>query len=309
VDITQRKQAEQRLQLQYAVTQALSDALTVVDASAGILGRVCTALGWEAGVLWLVDQQSNVIRCHDFWRHAHSELSEFEAVSRGSVFPVGTGLPGRVWSTGQPVWIADVVQDNHFPRAPHARTAGLRGAFASPVHISDEVVGVLEFFSRTSETPDAETVALMAGIGGQLGQFVERKRAEAAAEREREQLREVFRRAPAAVALVCGSEHAFEFVNPTYVHTVGRHDAASLIGKPVREALPELESQGYVDLLDQVYRSGEAYVGQELSVRLNRAGDGTLEEAFFNLLLQPSRDDNGQVVGVTAIRRWSACSG
>ena len=137
--------------------------------------------------------------------------------------------------------------------------------------------------------PDEDVLALMGGIAGQLGQFIERKRAQASAERERQYLRDVFMRAPAAVALLCGPDHVFEFANPLYVQIVGRSDVNELLGKPVREALPVLEHQGYLELLDEVYRTGKPFLGQELR-ELMSSGTPATNEHYFNLLLEPSVD-------------------
>jgi PAS domain S-box-containing protein len=181
VDITGRKLAEQRLALQYAVTQALSDSHTLAEAGSATLSRVCETLGWQAGGLWLVDHEAEVLRCHEFWPAGKAQTAEFEAVSRGLALESGTGLPGRVWASGEPMAVSNVVDDKNFPRLPYAQRAGLHSAFAFPICVEDAVIGVVECFSPREETPDDETLAVMAGIGGQIGQFIERKRAEAEA--------------------------------------------------------------------------------------------------------------------------------
>jgi PAS domain S-box-containing protein/excisionase family DNA binding protein len=162
VDITRRKLAEQRLALQYAVTQALSESRTLADAGATTLRRVGEALGWQAGGLWLVDQHAAVLRCRDFWRIDDPDIAEFEAISRALALAPGEGLPGSVWSSGQPAWIVDIVGDENFRRTLNALKAGLHGAIAFPVRVDEELVGVVEFFSREIEEPDDEVVAVTA---------------------------------------------------------------------------------------------------------------------------------------------------
>ena len=200
VDITQRKLAERRLELQSAVSSVLSEATSLEDAAVAVLSRVCVVLGWAAGGYWVVDEHAGVLRCEAFWRSS-GDLSGFQAATFDSQFTAGSGLPGRVWSTAQPAWLTDVTHDRNFPRAASARATSLHSAFAFPISLGDDVLGVAEFFSHAAQTPDEETLALMAGIGQQMGQFVERKRAEATAELERQRLREIFERAPAAVAM------------------------------------------------------------------------------------------------------------
>jgi signal transduction histidine kinase/DNA-binding response OmpR family regulator len=98
-------------------------------------------------------------------------------------FTRGVGLPGRVWSTERAAWIVDVVRDSNFPRADAAAQGGLHGAFAFPIIGPSGFLGVMEFFSPETRSPDEEILRLFEGIGGQVGQFIERKQAEAELER------------------------------------------------------------------------------------------------------------------------------
>jgi signal transduction histidine kinase/ActR/RegA family two-component response regulator len=112
------------------------------------------------------------------WSPSSLNASEFEAASRTRTFGRGVGLPGRIWATGAPEWISDIATDANFPRGPFAAKAGLRSAFGFPIRLGSEVSGVMEFFSRESQAPDQALLDLMKAIGNQIGQFVERKRAE-----------------------------------------------------------------------------------------------------------------------------------
>jgi len=120
------------------------------------------------------------------------------------------------------------------------------------------------------------------------------KRLQQALESERVRLREIFVRAPAYIAMLRGPEHVFEIANPPYLQLVG--DRPNIIGKPVREALPEVKEQGFFELLDSVYTTGEPYIGNEVRVLLG--GDGAMAEHFLNFLYQPVRDDEGRVDGI-----------
>ena len=92
---------------------------------------------------------------------------------------IGVGLPGRIWRSASPIWVPDVTADENFPRGASAAVAGLHGAFACPIQVGDdEVLGVVEFFSREVREPDPDLLEMMATLGGQMGQFIERRRAE-----------------------------------------------------------------------------------------------------------------------------------
>jgi PAS domain S-box-containing protein len=122
----------------------------------------------EAGELW----------CVETWHEPALSLVKFVETSKKTRFVPGTGLPGRVWQSGKPAWIPDVVEDPNFPRAKIARAEGLHAALGFPIVLGDDVLGVIEFFSQDIQEPDDELLELMAAVGSQIGQFIERRRAE-----------------------------------------------------------------------------------------------------------------------------------
>ena len=179
-DITDRKRADQRLATGYAVTRVLAESLTLQSAAPQILQAVCESLGWEMGVIWRIDEDEKDEVAHfvELWHVPRLNFPEFENVTRKIKFSSSVGLPGRVWSSGQPVWIPDIVHDSNFPRAPIASREGLHGAFAFPLRSEGRLIGVMEFFSREIRQPDHEVLQMFDAIGSQIGQFVERIRAE-----------------------------------------------------------------------------------------------------------------------------------
>ncbi|MGK3987516.1 ATP-binding protein [Sorangium sp. So ce136] len=124
---------------------------------------------------------------------------------------------------------------------------------------------------------------------------VELARRRREADGQRQYLNDLFVQAPGPIAILRGPDLVFEVVNPLYYQLVGQR---ALVGKPLREALPELDGQPVWDLLDRVMRTGEPVVGKELLVRLDRRGDGTAEDVFFNFVYQPMRDRDGAVEGI-----------
>jgi signal transduction histidine kinase/FixJ family two-component response regulator len=122
----------------------------------------------------------------------------------------------------------------------------------------------------------------------------ERERLLQAVQAERARLQELFAQAPAAIAVLHGPNHIYQSANHLYEQLVGQRP---LIGKPIREALPELEGQGIFELLDSVHRSGEAYVGHALRVMIDSDGDGEPDERFYTFVYQPIREQ-GVVTGI-----------
>jgi PAS domain-containing protein len=107
----------------------------------------------------------------------------------------------------------------------------------------------------------------------------------------------ILRDLPAGVIVLRGPEHRIEFANELYYRLVGHRD---LVGLTIREALPEIEGQGFFELLDRVYSTGEPYRGSEELVMLDRRGDGSLDEAFVNFVYVPTRGPDREVDGVFA---------
>ena len=119
--------------------------------------------------------------------------------------------------------------------------------------------------------------------------------ASAAVETERARLQELFRQAPAAICLLEGPDHVYILTNPHYLALIGREE---VLGRPVRDVFPELAGQGIIELLDQVYRTDEAFVGDEVPMRLNRGGDGAPEDVYFTFVYAPFRAADGARSGI-----------
>ena len=157
---------------------ALAESATLAEATPRMLKAICERLGWEFGALWRIDPVAGVLQCAGTWHVPSISIDEFESITITHVFGPGIGLPGRVWSTAEPDWIPDVVQDSNFPRAPAADRAGLHGAFGFPILHGDSVLAVMEFFAREVRQPDTDLLGMLAAVGGQIGLFVDRKHAE-----------------------------------------------------------------------------------------------------------------------------------
>ncbi len=189
-DITDRRRAERRLASQYAVTRVLSEAVRLEEAVPKIIQGVGESLEWDLGVFWRLDKQSGTLRCVDHWRTATFAVDEFIEQIQHQTFRSGVGLPGRIWESGQPVWIRDVTLDPAFPRANLAAQTGLHGAFGFPIRIGGEIEGVIEFFSHQVREPDGELLSMIADVALKIGQFGERARAEEALRLTEAQLRQ-----------------------------------------------------------------------------------------------------------------------
>lgn len=114
-------------------------------------------------------------------------------------------------------------------------------------------------------------------------------------ESERRHLRSLFKQAPGFIAVTTGPQHIFEVVNDAYLQIVGER---VVLGKPVAEALPEMQGQGFLELLDQAYTSGEPYVGRGIAVSLQRQPDAELETLYVDFVFQPIVEKDGTITGI-----------
>jgi PAS domain S-box-containing protein len=182
VDITERKQAEQREAIEHAVARYLgASGLSLGDALRGIMQVMCERLDWACAARWSLDEGSNSLHCIETWSVDDAGVKAFlEASARETFVPGTSGMIRRVLSTGNSVWVADVTRKADFIRAGMAAAAGLRGAFALPISVGERVLGAIEFFSREPRNPDKWLLSITVSVGNQIGQLMARRQAEEA---------------------------------------------------------------------------------------------------------------------------------
>lgn len=173
-EAARRKEAEKRWTAQQVITRTLAGAETLNEAAPVLLQTVCESFGWEIGALWLKYRTASQLRCVTTWQLPSVQIAEFREICQKKTFSRNEGLPGRIWSREAPAWIPDVVGDSNFPRKSIAAKEGLHAAFGFPIRGEADVLGVLEFFSREVRKPDQKLLEFIAGIGSQIGRFIER---------------------------------------------------------------------------------------------------------------------------------------
>ncbi|MFT5446582.1 MAG: diguanylate cyclase (GGDEF)-like protein/PAS domain S-box-containing protein [Gammaproteobacteria bacterium] len=179
-DITERKQLDERRTMEHKVTRLLAELASTEEVMPKILEVLGDALNCVCGTrrVWNADERR--ISCAETWNEPSDELDTFMAISREPMHMLTSksGLVKSAIVSGEPSWIVDITQAQGFRRASAAVKAGLRGGLAFPIRFGDEILGVMEFFSRESRQPDAALVQSTRNIGSQIGQFVARRKAE-----------------------------------------------------------------------------------------------------------------------------------
>ena len=133
------------------------------------------------------------------------------------------------------------------------------------------------------------------GVIAVVVETTERVLARRSAVAQHEHLSQLFQNAPSFMAQLDGPDHVFTFTNAAYQQLIAHRQ---VIGRTVAEALPEIVGQGFVELLDQVYRSGEHFRGHALAVTVQRTPDAPPEERLLDFVYQPMRDSAGRIAGI-----------
>ena len=186
-DVTSRRQADEDLRTQFEVGKALAAASTSMDGAPAVVKIVGEAMGWEAVIFWTMDPPAMQLEALSTWQRGPDPDIGLVALLRTS--EPGDVLPGRVWRSREQTWVK--LAETSDPRAGVALMAGLKSAVALPVRTSGEVLGVLEFFSRSDREPEAGRQRTLAAVAGQLAQFIERSRAETACRQRGAELQQV----------------------------------------------------------------------------------------------------------------------
>ena len=263
------------LALEHDVSLILAETTAADEAYPKLLEAVGTTLGWDFGAVWEESPEADAsVSCVATWSGDDPRLAEFARMSVGTPMVAGTGLPGRVWSSAKPAWVADVQADPNFPRAEAAVEAGLHAGFCFPIRTARGVVGAIEFLTRKLQAPDDVLLATAESLGSQIGQFVERSRAEAAMREREARHGAILESALDCIITIDERGRVLEF-NPTAERTFG-YAEEEVVGREMAElivppSLRDVHRNGFARYLE----TGEARIlGHRLEITGMRS-DGT----------------------------------
>ena len=316
-DIEQQKAAEARLRQQGEVlaavnriNQALSAELDLERQVQMVTDTATELSGAQIGAFFYNNRDA---RGESYMLYTLSGVPR----ERFSRFPMprNTAIFAHTFAGQGPVRLDDVTRDPRYGHNPpyHGMPQGhmpVRSYLAVPVASrSGEVIGGLflghadpgVFTERTERLViDLATQAAIGVDNARLYREAQeatrsRERALSVAEQERRRLDGIFEQAPVAIGLTRGPQHVIETTNAKYRQLTFHRPVQ---GKPMREAFPELEGQALLELLDQVYRTGEPFVGNEVLAHFRRDADGPMEEGYFDFIYQPLKDADGSITGI-----------
>jgi diguanylate cyclase (GGDEF)-like protein/PAS domain S-box-containing protein len=279
-DISQRRLAERLRAVQFAVTRPLAGAATWAEAAPQVLRGMCETLGWSGGEFWRVDKDANMLRWECGWHRPSKDVGAFIAATQDVTYHRNEGLLGRVWQTGRAASIDDVAALDS-PRAWQAGRAGLHAKFAFAVTNGRRVTGVIALFSHDRRPLDRAMLRVMADIGSQIGQFIERRRAEEELRRSGERIRAILDNVADGIVTI-DERLVVRSYNPAAERLFG-HAADEVIGKDFVRLIAEPRRSEVKPKLRAYLRGQQGLFEMGSHETLGLRKDGTTFPMEFNV--------------------------
>jgi diguanylate cyclase (GGDEF)-like protein/PAS domain S-box-containing protein len=248
VNIRDRKRAEVLQAARFAVTQALVTSPGWDKAAPSVLEGLCRALDWELAEYWEVDADRETMHFVTAWKRPGRDTTSYEITAAQTSYHRGEGLAGRVWESGAPVSVPDVAADDS-PRSAAAVAAGLRGIVGFPVRSGRRVIGMIALHTWAPRELDDGLLAVMNDVGSQIGEFVERKRAEVALQESEKRMRSVLDNVSDGLATIEQSG-VIESANPAVVKLFG-YPEGELIGQQADVLIATTHRSAFVNYLER----------------------------------------------------------
>lgn len=224
---------------------------------------------------------------------AHGHRLAPETLLRDAAQPWGL----ERFSAGETAFMRTLDDGADIPHGPWDRPAPSAFVVLLPPQGTARAAGFLVCGTSPYAPVTHDAMSFVQLLSGQIAPSLANAEALAARTAERDRLRDLFQQAPGFMCVMHGPEHVFELVNTSYQQLVGHR---TVEGKAVRDALPELAGQGFFERLDEVYRSGQTFVGQGLRIALQREPGAPLAERYLDFVYQPILDGNGAATGIFA---------
>jgi DNA-binding NarL/FixJ family response regulator len=177
-DVTEQRLRQRELQARYAVTQTLREWESFDEGVISLLRRFGTALDFPLAGLWIWDEEESRITLRAAWSPPTVDSEEFDALTRSLHLRPGEGFVGRVWVTGEPAQSPDLTASSDTALRYVVDTLGIRSGLAFPARGSERTLAVLSFYAYEPREPSEQTLLTLRGAGEELGDFLERRRAD-----------------------------------------------------------------------------------------------------------------------------------
>jgi len=187
-DITSRRAMERRERAHYTIARILAESPTANDALPRIVESICLLFNWDLGIIWKADQDQTLLTFQDSRAPSSSQFVSFIDHCQHTSIPLGMGLAGQVWATGNPEWIEEIQSSDGFLEWESSNKGQLTSAFGFPITIRNKTVAIMEFYSVAPQKVDEDLLSLFHAAGSQVGQLFEREQTEKALRESQSQL-------------------------------------------------------------------------------------------------------------------------
>jgi PAS domain S-box-containing protein len=293
-----REQAEHtadRLKRLTGLTAQLSSARSPEEVMSFAVEHIMASVGATLAMVGLPLEGQALMRTAVYNGHSRQLQRDPQLLPLEASLPVPTA-----YRTSQPEWLESPEElASRYPQVLSAmREQAPPCSMASmPMVVEGKVIGVLALCFPEPRAFSGEDREFLLTLARHCALAMERARLLAELETQRARLEELVMRAPAVMAVTRGPEHRFVLCNPRYRQLLGGRD---LTGLTAREALPEPQGQGLLEIMDRVYATGEPFVGKELPLQLGAGGDVPSAGNYFDFVYQPLRDAEGRVEGLAS---------
>ncbi len=283
-DVTERKRDEQLRLLGHSVAELIAGADSTTAAIEAVIRAICETEHWDCGRYFRPSADGAVLRLAESWGVADASIQNFLQSAKHIDQLPRVGLIGEVWKSGRALWAAEVAKEARALRTAYPKELLAGGAFVFPVMSQGEVIGVLAFNSRERRATDERLLQVIVDIGGQIGQFLQRKHAEeqlrasqvslAEAQRLTQQL---FEALPIPIFFK-GTDGRYLGVNKAWEEYFSTPRAA-FVGKTVHDLYPE--DPAIADRLHAMDQALWANPGSQSYEAVIRTPDGKAHDAIY----------------------------
>jgi diguanylate cyclase (GGDEF)-like protein/PAS domain S-box-containing protein len=250
-DISASHRDERLRAVTFAVARRLGEASDESGVYRSVLQGLCEDLGWDIGQLWVLNADSHILALRESW-HASSTQAD-DAEEPGPV--PGIDVAARILAESAPLWIVDITQDSNLALSATAVGPGLHGAVGFPILNAAEASGVVNFYSREPLPRDKRLLTIVGDIGSQVGQFIERKRVEAALQESAELIRGVLDNVADGIVTI-DEGGLIEFFNRAALRLFG-YPLAEVLGQKAKILMAEPYRDDFVSHLSNYLRPGK----------------------------------------------------
>ncbi|AMW30347.1 sensor domain-containing protein [Arthrospira platensis] len=246
LDITDRKRADEEIQLLQQITHAVTIAVDFDSALAVALDLLCQTTNWEFGEAWIPHPEQTHLEYSLVSYQEKPDFAGFYEESKQFLLGVNDGLAGRVWASQEPEWDRDISEESqaNFSRYSLIKKYGFKAGLGVPILADDRVLAVLVFLMSTPREQDNRLVKLVSSVAMQLGSVFQRKQAE-------EKYRDIFENALEGIFQI-DLQGKYISANPALAKIFGYESQQQLLvrGKQIKSVYADPETYNrFINLL------------------------------------------------------------